>query len=744
MIKQYYINMSKKRILLLISWLSMGLGAFTSVAFGQENGLDAMGVRPLQEVVVTARQDLFKLKGVNKYVYEVYKDSTLKGASTLDALSRVPILAVRKSGSVESMNGRQLVFKINGLNHPLLQSLSQALTAIPANVIKSIEFKEDFSNSGQPILEVNIITKGRLEGILLQLQSEIRDNKWENSIWAVSKVKRLTFQGGYSNKWLFDHQSTSKSEEYRFDSPETYLHVSETKNNGYKTDLHDFFFTASYDVDDKSFISLYARALLKTNPHLDIHESHALSNEEGEERASYHNDNITKLKDTEYQVSVKYEKDLTSGNLPGSLNIGYEFYARPINQTAANIYTLTKNDLGEGLAYLDLMNSRSKREHRYLTNTVAADWTKETSINTQWSISGKLRTRDENYENQMLLTPIIGDISSYTECYDTKLKEYWGSVTPKFAYYQNDKWEVRGGFTTQFYIHQIKTSDQTDNIIKRHVIIHPFISAGLMANKNITLRMAFSTDENIPDITALNPYIVRTDAGIISYGNPDLKPETTYNLGLGINAPTGKLFSGATVNASYKKDLCLRYNFVEDGIMNQTYGNIANCRSVSFGGFSSGRVHRNTYLRFKVSADWVEYSAESLSQRNNGWSFGGQAYVEQELPWGVTLGGEVSYYSPTVFLQGRGGNSFNYDINLFKQFFDRKLTIIVDASSFIPIWYTRHSSSFGPSYSSTTWDRTFHAAFSLTLRYAFGKLNAKVKNGSARMDNSDIKKSYSE
>lgn len=190
--------------------------------------------------------------------------------------------------------------------------------------------------------------------------------------------------------------------------------------------------------------------------------------------------------------------------------------------------------------------------------------------------------------------------------------------------------------------------------------------------------------------------------------------------------------------------MCLSYSFVSEGIMNNTYGNIANCRGISIGGFSSGRLHRNTFLRFNTSLDWVQYRAAMLNQQNSGWTFSCRAYAEQELPLGITLAAETKYCSPSVLLQGRSGHSFGYDLNAYRQFLKRKLTVIIDASSFIPLWYRQTSSSFGPSFSSRSWNRTFHASFSLTIRYEFGKLNANVKNGSASMDNSDIKKSYSE
>ncbi|MDE6291652.1 MAG: hypothetical protein K2M16_08970, partial [Muribaculaceae bacterium] len=358
-------------------------------------------------MTVTANRHLFKTKGANKFIYEVYRDSTLKGANTLDALSHVPILAVRKTGNVEALNGKELVFRINGLNDPLLKSLSQALTALPADAIKTLEFKEDFSGTGKRIMEVNIVTKGRLEGCRIQLSSKIADSQWENSIWALSKVKRFTFQGGYTNRWIWGHESTSGKEEFRLDTPDTYRFASESKNNGYKTITHDPFFTASYDVDDRSFISFFGRIILKTNPRYDTSEKTDIYSEAGDRSASYCNEYSAGFNDKEYQVSVKYERDLSSGNLPGSLNIGYEFYGRPIDYRTSSTYNVSDNSLGDRLAFLNLMDSHQRKIQNYSTHTLAAEWKKENTRNSQWNVYAKFRNRNEGYENEIDMYPVV-------------------------------------------------------------------------------------------------------------------------------------------------------------------------------------------------------------------------------------------------------------------------------------------------------------------------------------------------
>lgn len=398
---------------------------FPFYAHAQDNKPETAQTHELQELVVTADRNLFKVKGPNKFVYEVYKDSTLINANTLDALSRVPIMAVKKTGSIEAISGRELVFRLNGLRDPILRSLNQALTAIPADVIKTIEFREDNNDEGRPVLEVNIVTKGRLEGYRLQLNSFIRDYGWRNGAWAMTKAKRLAINGGYFNNWEWGHKSTSGRREYREDTPMTYFYSSDSEDEGYKTDMHDFQISASYDVDDRSFISVYGRAMIKDNPHMLTHESTSIFDREGNLSASF--DNVYRInlnRDNEYHVQIQYERDLTKNRLRGNLNIGYEFYSRPIDQINNSTYNVTQNNIGDGLDFLNLNDSRRRKLNSYVTNTIVANWSKEINRNMKWEVSGKARSRNERYSNEVTMNPVLTEEPSYSESYSTSLLEH--------------------------------------------------------------------------------------------------------------------------------------------------------------------------------------------------------------------------------------------------------------------------------------------------------------------------------
>ena len=123
----------------------------------------------LQEVTVSAIRNKFHVKS-DRYIYDVASDSALIGKSAFEALGRIPILNATIDGNISSMQGKNLVYKVNGLSSPMLTGdLQTALRSLKADYIKRIELKSDPTGNDPNTLEINIVTKGRLEGYQARL-----------------------------------------------------------------------------------------------------------------------------------------------------------------------------------------------------------------------------------------------------------------------------------------------------------------------------------------------------------------------------------------------------------------------------------------------------------------------------------------------------------------------------------------------------------------------------------------------
>jgi ferric enterobactin receptor len=123
----------------------------------------------LQDVTITGTRPLVENR-IDKIIYNAANDLTSQNGVALDVLKKVPLVSVDIDGNVELEGDANIRFLINGKPSTMFgSSLSDALQAIPASQIKSIEVitspgaKYDASGTGGII---NIVLKdSRVQGI---------------------------------------------------------------------------------------------------------------------------------------------------------------------------------------------------------------------------------------------------------------------------------------------------------------------------------------------------------------------------------------------------------------------------------------------------------------------------------------------------------------------------------------------------------------------------------------------------
>ncbi|MEP6750801.1 MAG: TonB-dependent receptor [Bacteroidota bacterium] len=123
----------------------------------------------LETVTVIAQKPLIENR-IDKMVYNAEKDVTAQGGVATDLLKKIPQVSVDADGNVELQGNANIRFLINGKPSSIFgNSLTEALQAIPASQIKSIEVitspgaKYDAEGTGGII---NIILKdSRVRGI---------------------------------------------------------------------------------------------------------------------------------------------------------------------------------------------------------------------------------------------------------------------------------------------------------------------------------------------------------------------------------------------------------------------------------------------------------------------------------------------------------------------------------------------------------------------------------------------------
>lgn len=696
----------------------------------------------LREIVVTAHKRLFKYSA-NKFEYNVAADSTLANANLIRAMKRIPILEVSGDNHISSMEGLPLVYKINGLKDPMLSGdIAQVLTALPASQISKIELKKVANEDKGTAMEVNIVTKSRLEGYRAQVSTYLTDQSWRNGIWGMSKIKRFNFSGTYTNTWVYGHDMTSGIDETRTIDGSEYYFRDKSKTGPYKTDLHNIEISASYDTDETSFLSLYARGLFKTDPRQDCSMERTVTDREGNTLLAYDFNDDTRYKDTEYEASVKWEKIFNSKNHPAYLNIGYEFYNRPTRSDEKGIYDMEYAE--DDSMIQDIYDFSHATKKDYTTHTLQADGSYRINRRNEIGLFGKLRFRDEKWDNDVEKIFVFSpDKSVESISSNTSLREVFGSIFPKYTYYGN-RWETTLGILAQGYRHSVSATGIEGDVKNNHLSILPYARVAFITRDRLLFELNYEMKSQVPDITALDPFVNTDNAGEITYGNPHLKSQKSYDVQFRMSKDIGKFYTSVYLSYSLIDDVILSRVFMSEGLLNRTFGNIGLIRSYNFGGYTSGRLFPKTFLRFSTGVSWIDYRASAINTNNSGWQWNVSGRCEQELPWGLFLDANAYFNSSSVMLQGRGASNFSYGLSLYKSFFSGALNVSVEASSFVPVWYKRKTTTETENYYSRSWNRTFHAYFGLGISYSFGRLRSQVKSASFSVNNNDIKKDYDE
>ena len=695
------------------------------------------GIITLEEVIVSASADVYKMSG-NKITYDVSKDSFVKDRSAYDALRNTPLIIAGIGGSITTVPGYSgIEYQLNGLRDPMLegQSLKIVLETLPANQLKNIELTTKPSPSGD-ILVVNFNTKIKLEGIVGSLSSNISDSKWNNQIYLMTKIKRFALSATYGNIWEWGHNSYNSTQEYRYDNPELYYMTKNTVSYGYHGDLHRYTLQASYDIDNKSILTLYGEMFRKTNPHTNTSGSGIFMNNNGVEAVKYNYKGTNHSNDCEYNLNLTFQRKYESNS---SLYISYKLYSRPLRNIIEENYDVEVNNGIDVNIYQGLINdSREYSSNKYYNHNLQFEWERWISNRNKLSLIARGRWLIDNVWTKQDLNDAIVCMDMCTYVSDNKHTQGYGLIQASWLY-STDKFQILPILMLQYY-HDRQIID--DDIFNRYVSNRYYITPGLQAfwqmSRRSSLTVTYATNRSVPTVNMLNPFRNYTTPSQVQYGNPDLTPETSYQLNAFVTWSKSQWFLRFTSANRFSTNLILQNRFLEGNILKITYANAAKKIENSLSAYSLWRYRRMRISAF-ISANYVKFNAyKGIDGGNRGWYFNTNANIEVDLgkQWFISATGQFN--STKIEFQGNGGKEFSYRLAISKSFFNNRLNVNVYAASLIPVWYNAFRDIKSEGYYSFSYNRFYHASWGLNVNWRFGYLKDGVKSVPRSISDDDL------
>lgn len=696
----------------------------------------------LGEVSVVGEQKTVS-QTIDAITYNVNLDPAVSDKSLWEAIGRTPFVTTTASGSISSIpsyNG--IIYKINGLDDPLFKggNKQSVFSAIPAKHINRIEVKEIFTAEGTK-LELNIVTKGRIEGIAGSAYTSLYDNMWMNVLFALTKIRRFTMSASYLNSWLFDHTSTISSEEEREGSSLLSRYSSAERSHGYKSDNHTYELNASYDLTDRTILSVGGTLWGKTNPHTNYSGSGNACSTDGDKLMDYtYTGKRDPKTDKEYFAYIRLQHSFSSrGYIIGQ----YQFYGRNVKADETRKYSI---DCDEELmdSYQTLFPDFSNWEdYKIQTHTVQAKLYKPLSHSDELTVEAQGRYYISNSSNEDTYFYPTESKTEYGHFRHRQLNSYL-----RGEYRRELGNKLNFNVAAHLYVYDNKMDKDDHGFNNTMVNLTPSVYFTFMPHKNSRLNMSYEMSKLVPSVSALDPYRDYSTPGSVSFGNPDLDPETRHLINLRFTLFLGRNMLQLTSANRVSNNLMLLTQSLDDGFINKTFANAASRVESSISVYFQRRHNNRLFFKLFSSANYVNYNTcqdiYGIGSGRNGWYWNNQFNANYDFDKGWSLSLRATAHTRYIYLQGKGNANYTYGFNFSKYLLNNRLLIMGFCDNPLPVHKTIYSETSYDGFYSRKYNRSYTASFGVMIQYRFGNLKANVKGRAGQISTSDIKKSYDE
>lgn len=489
-------------------------------------------INSLDEIELIGERTEVEIR-LDKKIYNIGKDITVRGGSVADVLQNIPSVSVDVDGAVALRGNNNVRILINGKPSGLVGiSGPQGLRQLPAESIEKVEVVTSpsarYDAEGTAGI-LNIILK-KQELIGLNGNFSLNAGTPKNNRGSASLNWRTKKWNIFSTTTLADTQtrgnSLNNNEYFNLGRASTYLnekrHNRRNRNNVFNN------FGVEYYINDGSSITIsgFYRTSDNTNITInDIKEFDLLS-----DLVSYvqrtENENE---KDDSFQYSLDYDNKINDKGQKISLRIQYE---ESSEDEIASIDSSTK--LPNLLPSLFEKVSTLEDQKRFL---IQSDYIWPINKNTQFEIGyrGRFNSQTTDYEvgylnpdtittNNLIIDTNLSNILSYKEYVNAFYSQY-GQKINKFSYLLGLRIE-----SSNIQVDQITTLDYSQ---RKYTDVFPTVNLSYELSETENFTLGYSRRIRRPRSYFINPFPSRSSITNIFQGNPKINPSYSKTFDLG-------------------------------------------------------------------------------------------------------------------------------------------------------------------------------------------------------------------
>lgn len=721
-----------------VEYISYKSKTYTDKSISKDINLGTVSLQvdmeSLDEVTIIAERTTLEIK-LDKKIYNVGKDLTVRGGTVSDVLDNVPSVSVDVEGNVALRGNEDVRILINGKPSGLVGiNSTEALRQLPADAIDRVEVitspSARYDAEGTAGILNIILRRSKLQG----LNGAVTANTGYPTQAGVSG--NINYRTGNFN--FFNTTSYS----YREIPGSSYIETEYLTSNNKVIENRDFDRTRK-GLSTNLGVEWYINETASLTTSIQFRDQ---NNEQETTNILRELDNENRIINTIIRIDPELADDKTKQY---SVNFDKQFNDDSNHKLTASFQYENSSDqetsliVQNGINVEDVATDESQ-DRIFLRTDYVKPFGKVSQL--EFGYQGRFTTLDTDYyiafnedgtfeRNDNLSNNLI-----YKEYVNAVYSQFGSKIKEKFSFLLGLR--VEG---SRFTIDQATSGDYNK---KDYIGLFPTVNLAYELSENENITLGYNRRIRRPYSLFINPFPSRSSATNLFQGNPDLDPSYSNTLDLGYYNKFGKLalntsmyFANATDVFTFISEETGETAIVGDTEVPVIRRTVINLNSNDKYGFEFTLTYRpskkwNMNGNFNVYRSVTKgfYEGTDFGAENTSWfvRFNNKYTLPGKVDWQTRL----SYRGPREDAQNKRKGMFSMNLAFSKDLFKERASLTVNVSDVFNS-RKRISETNTPTFNSESEFQWRKRTFNLSFTYRFNQKKKPQRSGGGRGNGGD-------
>ena len=714
-----------------------------NVNFNQDTNLGTLkmnsDLQALDAVDIIAEKTTVEIK-LDKKIYNVGRDLTVRGGSVSDVLDNVPSVSVDIEGNVALRGNGNVRILINGKPSGLVGlNSTDALRQLPADAIEKVEIitspSARYDAEGTAGILNIILRRSKILGLN---GAVIINSGYPNQLGASGNINYRT---GSVN--IFNNSGYS----YR-ESP---------GSSGVKTE----FFNTEYDEDGiliqdspntfRNEFRTFERIRKGFNSNTGVEwyitpttslTTAFLATKSDNSNESFNRSETLDLTGTIISESVRYDPETELDQTTQfSVNFDKQFHGNSEHRLTFDFQVENNSEDERSIIYNDGIAAERVRtiedQKRVL---IQSDFTfpindktlLEVGYNSRFSTNNTAYSLEFAEDDSFILDTNVSNVLVYKENVNAVYTQYGSKVKDKFSFLLGLRMEA-----TNIAISQLSSNEYSNS---NYIGLFPTVNLGYEFSENQNLTIGYNRRISRPRSRFLNPFPSRSSATNLFQGNPNISPSYSNGVDIGYLNTLVKITLNTSLYYNHATDV---FTYISEDTGDEVVINGESVPVIRRGPINLAEDDRLGFeftLTYRPSKKWNMNANFNLYRSAVKGNYKGLSYDSENLGWFVRLNNKytlpkniewqtrLSYSGPTVDAINRREGIFSSNMAFSKDLFKEKASITLNINDLFNT-QRRNLESTTPTFYSDGYYRWRVRSYSLSFTYRFNQAKKRPKQG---------------